>query len=178
MASSKESLKFADAPQIVVDRAVADKRIVLNPRPDHWPKEWLEKFKNDKVWQICCQLGTGFFIAPSLTDFMNTIEDGEPLAILCQDAGSKIFMVKTNTRGVLWVDTKKGEQEYGVLGQIKTEEGNGLFNWHIWASYVLAVVRLSSRVKPSSTPDPTGETFLAIVTRHGKSLPEPELIGP
>lgn len=106
---------------------------------------------------------------------MNAIRGGEALAILCQDAGGEIFMVKTNNRGVLWVDSRQKNQAYGVLGQIKTEEGKGKFSWHVWASYILAVAKLSGKVKPSCMLDQTGEKFLKVVATTGAPVLDSEL---
>ncbi|MCR4285323.1 MAG: hypothetical protein NUW00_00340 [Candidatus Kaiserbacteria bacterium] len=162
MSHSLEPVVVVDAPQAIVNLAVKDSRIVINRRPDQWPSDVRERFKNDKSWQEIVGPYDGALVSPELTDFIRRIQPGAKLAMLFQDTDGVIFVqvgtflaVRTKSKIGLW---------YGMNLGVILEERRHLHPKHggvTWSSSILAIAQLPVATRPAMRFDPDGSLFLS-----------------
>lgn len=165
MYCSQEPIVVVDAPQAIVNLATKDSRVVINKRPDQWPNDVREQFRNDKEWRQAIGPHDGILVSPEITDFMLNAGPKTPLAILLQkELGDvyvqvgTLFKVQTN---------KESELAYGVNVAVCLDE------WkhrppnisRIWGSSILAIARLPVVERPMMRYDPFGAIFISLLTQ-------------
>ena len=164
MYRSLEPIVVVDAPQAIVNLATSDPRVVINMRPDQWPHDVREQFKNDKEWRKAIGPHDGLLVSPVLTDFVLDTKPRTPLAILHQKEQGDVY-VQVGT--FLEVQTvAEFEISYGVNIAVCLDE------WkhrppnisRTWGSSILAIARLPIMERPMMCYDPFGAIFFSLLT--------------
>ena len=85
MSSSQVPSLIVDPPNPLLEATLQDPRIILNLRPDHWPKAVVDAYRADRPWQIRTQMYHGRFMYPALTQFLSELRPDTKTLICCQD---------------------------------------------------------------------------------------------
>ena len=165
MYRSLEPIVVVDAPQAIVNLAMKDPRVVINKRPDQWPQEVREQFKNDKDWRLAVGPHDGLLVAPELTDFVLDTKPTTPLAILLQKESGDVY-VQVGTLFEIQANKEK-RIAYGVnvavcLNEWKHRHPNIS---RTWGSSIHAIARLPVMERPMMCYDPFGAIFISLLTQ-------------
>lgn len=165
MYRSLEPIVVVDAPQAIINLAVKDSRIVINRRPDQWPSDVREQFKNDKEWRKAIGPHDGLLVSPAITDFVQSTKPKTPLAILQQKESGDVY-VQVGTLFEIQTNKESG-LAYGVNVAVCLDE------WkhrppnisRTWGSSILAIARLPVMERPMMCYDPFGVIFISLLTQ-------------
>jgi hypothetical protein len=164
MYCSQEPIVVVDAPQAIVNIATQDPRVVINKRPDQWPRDVREQFRNNKDWRQAVGPHDGILVSPMLTDFVLDTKPRTPLAILLQKESGDVY-VQVGT--LFEIQTNKESRfTYGMNVAICLDE------WkhrppnisRTWGSSILAIARLPVMERPMMCYDPFGAIFISLLT--------------
>lgn len=167
MYRSLEPIVVVDAPQAIVNLATSDPRVVINMRPDQWPHDVREQFKNDKEWRKAIGPHDGLLVSPMLTDFIRRTAPGMKLAILFQDTDGNIF-VQVGTFHRAQTRSKFELVHYGVNAGIILEEWCRLHPARggvTWSTSILAIAPLPPTARLAMRPDHSGQLFVSKLTQ-------------
>jgi len=168
--STQVPSNIVDVPNEIIARSLKDPRIVLNPRPNHWPASDVSAYRANRLWQIRADLYYGHFMSPSLTRFLAQVNPGTRVLVCCQDSVGGITTVIDSIRKIVWTGNSSTENgQNGVHAGIWLAGNHrvGAPNGSIWGNYTLAISELCPSAHATSMRDPDGSHFIEMLEKSG-----------
>ena len=168
MSSSQVPSLIVDPPNPLLEAALQDPRIILNLRPDHWPKAVVDAYRANRPWQIRAQLYHAHFMYPALMQFLSELQPDTKTLICCQDTKGGVMTLVDTVKEVYWTD-ESGLAREGVHAQIRLENNHrfGAPTRSVWGNYTLAIAAVRPEASVMNTRDKDGARFIETLEKFG-----------